>query len=69
MSQPPIVPITVARPSSGVEVARRAMVTLLPLQPIQVVGAWPVADTVIVTGFVSSLQPPAPPPSGVPPLD
>ena len=66
-SQPAMVPITVARPSAGAEMARSAIVTLLPSTPIQVLGAWPEADTVSVTAFVSSAQPAPPeaPPSGV----
>ncbi len=66
-SQPVIVPITVARPSAGDEMARNAIVALPPSTPIQVLGAWPEADTVNVTGFVSSAQPAPPdaPPSGV----
>ena len=66
-SQPAMVPITVARPSAGDEMARNAIVTLLPSTPIQVLGAWPEADTVSVTAFVSSLQPAPPeaPPSAV----
>ena len=66
-SQPAMVPITVARPSAGAEMARTAIVTLLPLTPIQVLGAWPEADTVSVTGLVSSVQPAPPeaPPSAL----
>src|SRR5678815_5661993 len=52
------------------EIARSAMVTLPPSTPIQVLGAWPDADTVIVAGLLSSLQPAPPvPPSGSPPVD
>src|SRR5438045_1069009 len=56
LSQPATVPVTVARPSAGAEIARSAMVRLLPLTPIQVVGAWPDAETVTVTAPSSSLQ-------------
>ena len=70
VSQPAIVPVTVARPRTGAEIARSAIVRLVPLAPIQVPGAWPDADTVSVTGFVSSLQPVLPlPPSAPPPAD
>src|SRR5689334_1423472 len=70
VSQPAIVPITVARPSGGDEMARSWTVRLPPLTPIQVAGAWPDADTVSVTGPVSSLQPAPPvPPSGDWPVD
>src|SRR4030095_8164097 len=62
VSQPAIVPVTVARPITGAEMARSWMVRLAPLTPIQVLGAWPDADPVRVTGPVSSLQhaPPLP---------
>src|SRR5262245_62763609 len=69
-SQPAIVPITIARGIGGAEMARSWMVRLAPLTPIQVAGAWPDADTVTVTGPVSSLQPAPPvPPSGDWPLE
>src|SRR6185295_13328405 len=68
-SQPAIVPDTVARGSAGAEIARSAIVTLLPSTPIHVLGAWPVADTVSVTALVSSLQPDAPAPPSALPLD
>ena len=47
--------------------ARSAIVTLMPSTPIQVLGAWPEADTVSVTALVSSLQPAPPeaPPSAL----
>src|SRR5262249_48321563 len=62
-----MVPTAVACPRLGIEIARSGTVRLLPSTPIQVLGAWPVADTVSVSGFVSSLQPTAPTPPSPPP--
>src|SRR5262245_63574204 len=71
VSQLRSVPMTIARPRFGAEIARSGTVRLLPSTPIQVLGAWPVADTVSVSGFVSSLQAvlPAPPSTAPWPVD